>query len=416
MLTRTAGMVVLVGVAAMSWSRAQTPAGGGKVQAPPAKPLAWITVDKTRGNLESLRGRIVVVFFFSPGDSAGDKVLDAIRTHVGSMEGEGIAAVGVALSDSEQQVQSKLADRRVVWPVHFDGKKGNAPVAKLWGVPAGAARILLLDPRLRVVNANVPPEKLGELLRQQLELTPPEFVPAETLRLAAEKLTIAEAMLAAGRAGSAARYLAELPEESRTDSSTAERVSAATLALEGKLDSLISESEALFNDDKVAEAALLLEHTVGALKDAAGRDKAEEQLFSFTDDAELKERIEKDRARAVAADLLVAAAEHEELLDRLGAYRLCRRIVSEYEGTPAAEAAREKIAGWEKDPAEARKLRDAIAGPAPARLLTTARSYRKSNLTVKAKQFYEELVREYPGTTAAEEGAKDLAAMGGGGK
>lgn len=390
--------------------------GGGlalAAQPPPGPPrsLAWICIDKSRGSLEQLRGRIVVVFFFKPGDPNSDKVLEAVRNHAASMEGQGVTAVGVALGDNPQQLATLLAEQRIQFPVHFDAKTGNAPVAKLWKVAPGTSRIFLLDPRLRVVSADVPPAKLGDALREQLELTPPEFVPAESLKLAAEKLTIAETMLAAGRTRSAARYLAELPDESRTDPATASRVSAATLSLDEKLKSLIDESEALFNQDKIAAAALILEHAVTALKDSPARARVEEQLFSFTDDPDLRARIEQDRPAALADDLLTAAAEHEELLDTLGAYKLCRRILAEFPTTPAAVTARERVANWEKTPAETRRFRDATSGPAPNQLLSTARSYRKSNLIPKAKQFYQQLLSEYPGTTAAAAAEKDLAEL-----
>jgi hypothetical protein len=354
---------------------------------------------------------VVVVFFFRPGDANASKVLDSVRTHAGSMEGQGVATVGVALSSSEQQVRAALADHRIVSPVHFDEKTGNAPVAKLWKVAPDASRIFLLDPRLRVVNDDVPPGTLGDVLRQQLELTPPEFVPTEVIRQAEEKLAIAEIMLSSDRPRSAARYLAELPAEARTDSGTAARVSAATIRLEAFVPKLIDASEALFNDNQIAEAVLLLEHTAAALPDSPARDRVLDQLFSFTDDPEIREAAEKGRPAATAADLLLASGEHEELLDRLGAYRLCQRILTEFAATPAADTARQHITDWEKDPAEKLRLRDALAGPAPGRLLTTARAYQKSNLLPKAKQFYQQILTDYPGTSAAAEAEKELAGM-----
>lgn len=395
---------VLAPVLAPVWGQV---AGGGVGS---VRTLTWRTVDNERGTTAGYRGRIVVVFFFRPGTAEGDRVLDAVRSVVGSMEGLGIAAAGVAVSDQAEAVRNALDLRRVTYPVHFDERTGGMPVARQWGLPEGNG-IVLLDPRQRVVQVGVPVAILEDVLRRQVELTPPEVVAGAVLAAAERQMVLAEAMLNLGRPRSAARYLSALPAEVLADRAMAERRGRLTLQLEGKVPGLIELTERLFEQEKMSEAVLILEQLMAALGDGSARDAAADQLYSFLDDPELREAVEAGRAEAVASDLVASAGELIELLDEGGAYAVYRRVMEEYAGTTAAKEAASRVAAMERNPEDRRRLRDAFAGNAPVIQLNTARSYRASGLREKARELYRKVIEEHPGTSAAEAAAKELAEL-----
>lgn len=372
--------------------------------------LSWRTVDNERGTTAGYRGRIVVVFFFRPGTAEGDRVLDAVRSVVGSMEGLGIAAAGVAVSDQPEVVRGALDRRRVTYPVHFDERTGGLQVARQWGLPEGNG-IVLLDPRQRVAAVGVPVAILEDVLRRQVELTPPEIVAGAVLAAAERQMVLAEAMFNLGRPRSAARYLSSLPAEVLADKAMAERRGKLTLQLEGSVPGLIEETERLFEQEKMSEAVLMLEQLVGALGEGSAREAAAEQLYSFLDDPDLREAVEAGRAEAVASDLVASAGELMELLDEGGAYAVYRRVMEEYAGTEAAKEAASRVAAMERNPEDRRRLRDAFAGNAPTIQLNTARSYRASGLTEKARELYRKVIEDHPGTSAAEVAAKELAEL-----
>lgn len=405
---------ILLALAALLLATPRTPAQTRRSPPPstraakPALPLIvhWRTVDKAAGKSESLRGKLLIVVFFTPGDTQTEPALRAVQSELDALEGSGIAAVGVALTKSEDAVRDLTKTLNLSFPIHFDARTGAIGVAKSWSVKT-PVEIFLLDPDAHPVFHG-PPADLAAKVRDQLKLTPPRLVSRETVGEAMDALALAEARLNDGKPRSAARYLAGLPEEARKDPEVSERLAALTRSLEQALPELIEETEKLAASQKLAEAVVLLEQAAAALKDTPGEAKALDQLHSFTDDPELRPRIEAGRPQALAADLLDSAAEFEESSDLVSAYHLCQAVIEKYPDTAAAKEARAKIADWESTPARKRSLRDALYGQPANALLSQAENYRRSNLTEKARGFLQQILDKYPDTTAAEKAAKLL--------
>lgn len=357
----------------------------------------------------------MVVFFFTPGTAEGDRVLASVRAVADSLEGVGVAAVGVALSADERAVRETLDRHRIAHPVHVDPRTAAAPLARQWGFSTGNG-IALLDPRGRVALADVPPAQLEVAVRRQLQLTPPEPLPADRKADATRTLDLAEALIRRDHPRAAARVLARLHRDARLDPELAQRHGQLMLALESAVPALVALTERLFEADRPGEAVILLEQLAAALGDSPARVVVDEQLASFLDDPELRDKVESQRPLAHADDLLAFAdelaalgSEVAALGSEVEAYRLYHRLLEESPDTPAAEEARRRIQRLEADPQRRAQLRDQLAGTAAQRLLQQARAYRSAGLHDRAREFYERVLREHPGTSAAEEAQRDLA-------
>lgn len=384
-----------------AWGQ-KPPAGvGGRPE--PVVSVSLRTLDGATLSSEQVRGRILVVVFFRPGDGTAEAAVRAAAEVAGTFEGRGVNVWGVSLSPDREATVVLLNRLKAGFPVHFDPKMTDKVAAAMLRRHRleSSGRFLILDPDGRVAD-RVPAAQVLGRVETQLELTPPREVDAGSAKLAEAKLSLAEWALDGGHPWSAARYLAQLPAGSDRDALISGRASALTLRLERAVPELIAETERLYNDGKVPEAVYLLERLLVALRRTPSEAKVEEQLQSFTDDEELRAEAQAGRDAVEAADRLEEAGEHEERGDLVTAYVLCRAVADSGLDTEAVKAARERIAAWEADPVQKRKLRDAVWGARANALLSKADSLRKSNLPDKARPMYERIVAEFPGTTAAE--------------
>jgi TolA-binding protein len=404
--------------------------------------LSWQTPDNHRGELT--RGKIAVVLFATP-DGDGPAALRTAQTLFDRYQDLGVTTVAVLLTKDRDTAARLISENKLTLPVHFDPRLGGTGLARQWGVlkPASHAKkpstkspkpptnkntkapppspsdsapdqpgptAFLLDPTLHVAYSGTI-DAVAARLPRQLELTPPHAVDERTYGTAIDALALAQDMLAAGKPRSAARYLAQLPPESRKDATVAAKLAALTTALDQSLPDLLAETEQLAQQNRQPEAILLLEQCAAALKGTPSEAQVLDQLHSFTDDSDAMKEYEKGRPAALCLDLLDTASDYESRGDLATAYRLCREALDKYPNTPGAADAQARITIWESTPEEKRKLHDAVDGEKANALLSQADSYRRSNLTDKARSFYEQILKDYPDTTAAEKARAAMEAM-----
>ena len=111
-------------------------------------------------------------------------------------------------------------------------------------------------------------------------------------------------------------------------------------------------------------------------------------------------------AAALAAAQKLKADKHDEL-----AYPRFKEIVSLYPGTPEAAAAAQEVAAYENDSALMQKISAAAAAAKAKAALELANSYRADGRNDLAKQKYQEIVDQFPGTESAQKAQKRLNKM-----
>lgn len=362
----------------------------------------YVTLDGAKASTESAKGRVVVLAFVRDGADDWRAVKDAANAIAG------VEAVAIYVGKDRRQAEQVAHDCSFPFPVAFDEKRGNQPVANHFGITAFPFCIVL-DPDGREA-ARVGLPQLGATLARQVELTPPRTVSREVVSAAEEKLTLAEWELKGGKPWSAARYLSQLPPDAAEDAGIGKRVSEATLALDAQADALIAETEKLIADGKLGEAVVKLEELAAALKRSPVLGKVEDQLHSVTDDPDLKRKVEEQRPAVAAGEIYDTAMDYDARVARAKAYVMLSGLVKKMPATPAAAEAKATLAKWESDPAERRKLRDALVGDQANSLFSRAENLRNSTGRDRAKSLYEQVIRDFPGTTAAERAAEVLKA------
>lgn len=378
--------------------------------------LSWQTVENRRGTLA--KGKLNVVVFVAP-DAAGTQALRQAQSLSDQFGPSGVVVVAVVLSKDRAAAERLTRESDLTIPVHFDPRLGGTGLARQWGVAVASGgkgregtgleppAAFLLDTSLHVAAADTL-ARVSELVPRQLELTPPRMVDEKTFFAAVDALSLAQDMLAAGKPRSAARYLSQVPPESRKDPEVASRLADLTTTLDQALPDLLAETEEMAQQSRQPEAILLLEQCAAALEGTPSQAQVLEQLHSFTDDTQAMKEYEKGRPSALALDLLDSASDYESRGDLVSAYRLCTQAAQLYPNTPGALDAQARIALWEADKDQKRKLHDALYGEKANALLSQAESYQRSNLTEKARGFYEQILKNYPDTTAAQKASEAL--------
>ena len=96
--------------------------------------LKFTALDGKECDVAQLRGKVVALVFWSTANEASTKSLAAVKAVHADYRKQGFEVVGVSFDKAEQrdQLVKFVADNKVTWPVHFDGKEEqNEWAAKL---------------------------------------------------------------------------------------------------------------------------------------------------------------------------------------------------------------------------------------------------------------------------------------------
>jgi TolA-binding protein len=121
------------------------------------------------------------------------------------------------------------------------------------------------------------------------------------------------------------------------------------------------------------------------------------------------DKAEKDKERtARAADALASAQKLQAAKKDDQAYAQFKNIVSTFANTPAAATAAEEVAKYEKDATFVKHASGAAVDSKAKSILSVADSYKASGNTDLAKQKYQSVIDQFPGTSYAETAKKEL--------
>ena len=100
------------------------------------KPLEmrWTGVDGTRVDLASLRGKVVLIYFFASWSPPSMLELDWARQLTGRAPADVLQAVGICLDSDPVSVPSMLAQHEITWPVYCDGHGWQGDLVRSLGI------------------------------------------------------------------------------------------------------------------------------------------------------------------------------------------------------------------------------------------------------------------------------------------
>lgn len=87
-------------------------------------PLKFTALDGSDFDMEKLRGKVVLVFFWATTNGASVAEIPAILAAQEKYRESGFEVVAISLDNNQDRLAGFVKDRGLTWPIHFDGK-GN---------------------------------------------------------------------------------------------------------------------------------------------------------------------------------------------------------------------------------------------------------------------------------------------------
>ena len=127
--------------------------------------LKFTALDGKECDVAQLRGKVVALVFWSTANEASTKSLAAVKAVHADYRKQGFEVVGVSFDKAEhrERLEKFVADNKVTWPMHFDGKEAQNE----WAAKLNVRRVptvVLFNQKGYLVANNVRAERLeGEV-------------------------------------------------------------------------------------------------------------------------------------------------------------------------------------------------------------------------------------------------------------
>lgn len=375
--------------------------------APDIEAKDWKNVDEPV-SLYECRGMVVVLFFWSSWSGVGEDVLAAMN-FVNSEFGRTQGVFMVGLTETEMsRVREMLVEQRVLFPVGTGSK--SAEEYDIESFP----RVVVVDTNGKVAWSGWPESfdsLVGEIRRVIADAPPTRTHPIQ--------------------AAEARRKLTQSRQALREDAFR-KAYEAATSAFEHALtgdplktgcQDMVDLVEAL-GRDKYARAEQAIEErdfetAVTLLHEVRGEFRGAEVALSAGQRLRAIKKKYKEVADLVAQRDQSGEAENE-LYDALELFRARRfgeayerlgEIVSDYEGTEAADKAQTVMERIRRKPDVMAYVKDHLAGPECRTLLSQARAFLRRGLREQARECCMRVIEEHADTVWADEARRMLARM-----
>ncbi len=119
-------------------------------------------------NVATYRGKVVVICWFADWSPPAMQALKGVRDALAGFSRAKVQPLGVSLDQDRAVLAKNIADLKLDWPIAFDGKGWDSPLARTPGINA-LPTVWVLDGqgRLRVLNVRGNLEALIEQLLQE---------------------------------------------------------------------------------------------------------------------------------------------------------------------------------------------------------------------------------------------------------
>ena len=97
-------------------------------------PLKFTALDETEFDLESLRGKVVLVFFWSTASTAAVAEIPAIVAVQEKCRESGFEVVAISADTNQERLAAFLKEKNLAWPTYFDGKGSRNAIASSYAL------------------------------------------------------------------------------------------------------------------------------------------------------------------------------------------------------------------------------------------------------------------------------------------
>lgn len=292
-----------------------------------------------------------------------------------------------------------------VWPQYMDANN-NGKVAQQFGVTQ-IPHCFLISPDGAVLWVGHP-GLLDAPLEEAFKAHPPQLVDPKVLADAAAICDKVEAAIKAKDARGALKLMGIIPAGTRADEKFAERLAGVQKQLEEAAAGALAEADALVEQKQYAQAIAKYREIMAGLPTLPVAATARQKLSDLTKNPAIKAQIDAAERNDRAAEALAAANKMKDAGKNEQAYIMFKALARDYANTPAGATAAQQVAQYEKDPAFSSKATDDAAGSKAKSMLGIAESYAASGRMDTAKQKYQEVIDQFPGTPWAQKAKAEL--------
>ncbi len=115
--------------------------------------LTFTSLQGPEVNLASLRGKPVFIVYFADFSPPSLVAVDRLKQELTNLKAGSAHVVGISLDVRREALSAVIKNHNILWPIAFDGKSWQSPLARDWGINA-LPTVWLLDARGRLRSLN----------------------------------------------------------------------------------------------------------------------------------------------------------------------------------------------------------------------------------------------------------------------
>lgn len=370
--------------------------------------LSFTTLDGTPVDLKDYRGKLVIVDFFSANvDASRDAeyhYLELAKNH----SDDGVVFITVCYDFTIARAKSFLEQAGIAWPVWLDGKKTVRDVMTQWNHPSFGP--VLIGPDGSVLWSGWYAQ-LDEHLTDALATNPPSIIDPAVLAKDNAALDAVEKALKANDNIAALKALADVSSDATKNKAFAARMDEMKPRIDKATADLLSPVDDLIAQHQNIAAIARLNDLLKSLKGSPVETQLTTRLQTLETDPLTKAQSQQAENEQKAAAALARARTLRDGQKLGEAFEQLKDIVTDYPGTPSADAAADMVKSFEQDPEMMKQVKQQIADAKADGLLTLARSYVSAGLNDKARAKFQEVLDGFPGSAQADSAKKEMDAL-----
>jgi hypothetical protein len=228
------------------------------------------------------------------------------------------------------------------------------------------------------------------------------------LEKANKELDGIENLLAAKDREAAIRKFARVSDAALKDRPYSKRYRELGTKIAETTDALLSEVDDMVAAKQYAAAATRLRQLSSALLALPTGSEARRRLTELTSNKDVAREIELADKTEKAQAALAAARTVRDAGDNEAAYFKFKAAAQDYANTAAGGEAADAVKAYEADEPFMRRMREHAAEVKAKAALSLAENYKAAGQKDKAKRKYEEIIKDFAGTTFAETARREL--------
>jgi tetratricopeptide (TPR) repeat protein len=317
------------------------------------------------------------------------------------------------------------------WPVAFDSQGFSAASAVRWKASRKTGdneyEVLwhadyIVSPDGIVLWAG-PPEDVSRAVDDELKDHKPQLVDPAVMADAKDALDKTQAAITASNIGEAFHDRMRVPQAALADDDFAAQVKDTDDKLQTAGDAALEAVDPLIaSKDYVTAVAKLKDLSDGADGTPLG-EKAHAKLIALQQQPEVRAAMQTVIKNAHADEALKGAQKLQDNKRDVAAYGRFKFVVENFPDSPAAKTAADAIANYDADPEFKKKLaaasEETTSAPAADKpdagraksLLSLANSYRDAGNDDTAREKYQAVIAQFPGTPEAAAAKDELAKL-----